>query len=221
MKVLLVESVKEQRIRLFNILKKLKLKVKIAYNEKDALQTFFNEKHDLYIIDEETVSKSEKIELIKEIRKIDNAPIVVLIPPNNEEIKLLAHEAEANWYLEKPFTDTIFTNIILKYIEKYNRIYRYEDFKMCKTKMVVEINDKDAGLTNKEFTILDILIGNRENCISRERILNYAWSDGDGDERLVDYHIKNIRKKLGKYSENIITKNKVGYVWCEKAPKKK
>lgn len=60
-------------------------------------------------------------------------------------------------------------------------------------------------LTNREFELLKAMLQNQGRVLSRQALLNRVWGyDFYGDERIVDTHVKNLRKKLGgKYIETI------------------
>ena len=65
-------------------------------------------------------------------------------------------------------------------------------------------------LTRREFELLKSLLQNQGRVLSRQTLLNRVWSyDFYGDERIVDTHVKNLRKKLG--GDYIETIRGVGY----------
>lgn len=69
---------------------------------------------------------------------------------------------------------------------------------------------KEVELTQKEFELLYVLLINRGIVLTRQRLLNMVWGeDYFGEERIVDTHIKNIRKKIG--TDIISTIRGVGY----------
>lgn len=61
----------------------------------------------------------------------------------------------------------------------------------------VHVSDQIVDLTQREFELLKVLLQNQGRVLSRQTLLNRVWSyDFYGDERIVDTHIKNLRKKL-------------------------
>lgn len=86
--------------------------------------------------------------------------------------------------------------------------------------VVVKLNEhvvlKDGvpvNLTAREFSLLAVLIKNKNIALSRERLLELAWGyDYMGETRTVDTHILNLRKKLG-LADVIRTVPKLGYRW--------
>ncbi len=67
-------------------------------------------------------------------------------------------------------------------------------------------------MTPKEYDLLKYLIENKGIVLSREVILNKVWGyDFYGELRVVDSHIKKVRKKISPYNDGIKTVVKVGY----------
>ena len=76
----------------------------------------------------------------------------------------------------------------------------------------VFVKDEEVILAPKEFAILKILMENRNKVISRESLLTRVWGyDFEGTERVVDNHIKKLRRSLGDASRQIKTVIKRGY----------
>lgn len=72
-------------------------------------------------------------------------------------------------------------------------------------------------LTTREFEILKFLLENQGRVFTRDHLLNSIWGyDFFGDEKIVNTHIKNIRKKLG--AEYIETIRGVGYKIAKEDP---
>ena len=80
----------------------------------------------------------------------------------------------------------------------------------------VFVNGKRVILAPKESELLNYLMNHKDKIISRETLLNAVWSDEfEGYDRTVDNHIKNLRKKLGEASKQIITVFSRGYKMTE------
>ena len=64
--------------------------------------------------------------------------------------------------------------------------------------LTVLVGTESVSLTTREFEILKLLLENQGRVVSRERLLDTVWGyDYIGDEKIVNTHIKNIRKKAG------------------------
>lgn len=71
--------------------------------------------------------------------------------------------------------------------------------------------EQEIALTPQEFSLLEVLVRNRNLALSREKLLELAWGyDYEGDSRTVDVHIQKLRKKLG-LEKRIQTVYKLGY----------
>ena len=77
-------------------------------------------------------------------------------------------------------------------------ILRYKDLTLDADSFTVLVKDKSVSLTIREFEILKLLVENQGRVFTRESLLDSIWGyDYFGDEKIVNTHIKNIRKKLG------------------------
>ena len=82
-------------------------------------------------------------------------------------------------------------------IDKRESYIEFEKIKLNLKTYSVEIDDEIVDLTLKEFKILKSLIQNYPQVVTREKLLDSIWGyDYFGDTRIVDAHIKNIRKKI-------------------------
>ncbi len=77
-------------------------------------------------------------------------------------------------------------------------------------------DDTEIPLSGKDFKLLWYLMENKNIVLNRELILTHLWGyDFDGDTRVVDTHIKNLRKALGEKSSLIRTVVNIGYSFQE------
>ena len=79
-----------------------------------------------------------------------------------------------------------------------DKVLNYNNITLNSDSYEVYNGDTKIELTNKEFEILKLLLENPNKVFSRNSLLNNVWNyDYLGDEKIVNTHIKNIRKKLG------------------------
>jgi two-component system phosphate regulon response regulator PhoB len=77
----------------------------------------------------------------------------------------------------------------------------------------VLLKKAEISFTKKEFEILRLFLENRNRVFSRDEILSRVWSDEDGVlNRTIDVNITRLRKKIGPYEKNIVTR--LGYGYC-------
>ena len=96
-------------------------------------------------------------------------------------------------------------------------VIHYKDITMDTDSFTVHIGQELVPLTTREFEILKFLLENQGRVFTRDHLLNSIWGyDFFGDEKIVNTHIKNIRKKLG--AEYIETIRGVGYKIAKEDP---
>lgn len=151
--------------------------------------------------------------LLEEMKKY-GIPVIFLTAKDDIESKVHGLRGGAEDYIVKPFDVLELLVRIEKVLERNN--------KLCDTEIILdaEINFKEhtvkqngceVMLKPMEYSLLELLVKNKNIAISREKILNMVWGiDYYGETRTVDVHIGQLRKKLG-WSEHIKTVSKLGY----------
>jgi len=80
----------------------------------------------------------------------------------------------------------------------------------------VLLNKEEISLTKKEFEILKLFLENRNRIFTRQEILSNIWANEDSVlDKTVDVNITRLRKKIGPYKKNIVTR--LGYGYCFEA----
>ncbi|TVX86873.1 response regulator transcription factor [Paenibacillus agilis] len=136
------------------------------------------------------------------IRNQSQTPIIMMTALSEEKDQLQAFELLADDYIAKPFS----FNVLVKRVEAVLRRSRSESkprellygrIRLDCDSYKAFVDDALVELTVREFSIVAYLIENAGRTITREMILDRVWGyDFFGDTRLVDAHIKNIRKKM-------------------------
>lgn len=95
-------------------------------------------------------------------------------------------------------------------------IISYDKLLLNITEKVCVIDSTEIPLTKKEFDMLKLFLENRNKIFSREEILDRVWeADVLVIDRTIDVNINRLRKKIGQYGMNIITKPGYGYGFKE------
>lgn len=215
MKILVVDD--EKRIR--DVIKTY------AYNEnyevieaENGLQAIEKVKEnaniDIIIMDI-MMPKLDGYSASREIKKIQDIPILMLSAREEEYDKLTGFEIGIDDYVTKPFSPKeLMARIkavckrVLGDIEKYI----YEDLVIDYRAHTVKIEEQEIKLTPKEYELLCYFVKNQNIALSREQLLSKLWGyDFFGDDRTIDTHIKMLRNNLGKYRDLIITVRGMGY----------
>ena len=77
---------------------------------------------------------------------------------------------------------------------------------------IVVSNGQEIKLTAREYAILKVLMENKGSIVTRDRLLDLVWGYGsDTDERVLDTHMRNLRKALGESGKLIKTVIRRGY----------
>ena len=170
---------------------------------------------DLFILDIMLpgLSGLELLRIIRSLKVHKNKPVIMLTALGDEATQLLSFEALADDYVVKPFSP----KVLLKRVETLFRRCGDERKQQQSGDIIIdfdrfEVYDKGEKieLTLREFELLGALLGHTGRVMTRQQLLSFAWGyEYFGDERIVDVHIKNLRKKLK--SDVISTVKGVGY----------
>ena len=185
-----------------------------ASNGLEAIDKCKENSYDLIIMDI-MMPKLDGYQVVKEIQKEKNTPILMLSARGEEYDKLLGFDLGIDDYVQKPFSPKeLMARIkaILKRVNKVTKKYTIDTLVIDDGAREVYVDDEKAILTLKEYELLKYLIENENIAVSREQLLTNIWGyDFYGDDRTVDTHIKTLRSKIGKYKDNIVTLRGVGY----------
>ena len=165
--------------------------VTLAYDGVDGIAKFHNGEFDLVLLDV-MMPKIDGFGVCELIRRESNVPIIMLTALDEEAYQIKGFDMNADDYVTKPFSIPILLRkiaAILSVDVKGHHVY------ICKAEKGEQI---EVELTQKEFEMLYVLLINKGIVLTRQKLLNMVWGeDYYGEERIVDTHIKNIRKKLG------------------------
>lgn len=191
-----------------------------AVNGIQALDIFYEQSDLSLIILDVMMPEIDGIEVLDEIRKLSDIPVLMLtaLGDINSELSGLKHGA--NDYVTKPFHYEIL-------LERIKNLLKMSNVKGVESSSVgiltidfagrkIFVNEEEIILNNKEFQLLEYLMSNRGIVLSREKILNRIWGyDYEGDIRTIDTHIKMLRAKLKDAGNYIKTIRGVGYSFEE------
>ena len=152
---------------------------------------------------------------VKQIKKIDNTPILMVSARSEEYDKLLGFELGIDDYIVKPFSPKEVMARVKAIIKRYQILSE----QIVEGKLVINKASREVvfeneiiSLTNKEYDLLVYLVSNKNIAISRKDLLTNIWGfDYFGDGRTVDTHIKMLRSHLGSAGEFIKTVHGFGY----------
>ncbi len=159
--------------------------------------------------------------LCRMIRRKSDVPVIFLTARTLEEDVLLGFETGCDDYITKPFS---LAKLYAKCIALLNRAkgtvidetITIGKIRINPNSMEVTANGAKVDLANKEFELLKYLADHKNWVVSRDSILNAIWGyEYEGGDRVVDNHIKKLRKSLGSAGEQIKTVISKGYKLSE------
>ncbi|MDB1690145.1 response regulator transcription factor [Enterococcus casseliflavus] len=163
-----------------------------------ALEVFAEQQFDLILLDI-MLPGIRGTDVLKKIRETSDIPIIMLTALDDEYTQLLSFSHLINDYVVKPFSPLI----LMKRIENVFRMthgnphINIGEYSIDLDGGLVKKLDEEIYLTRKEYDILVILLRNKGKIITREQLVHQVWSyEYHLENRILDNHLKNIRKKM-------------------------
>lgn len=201
-----------------DILKKMGYEILEAKDGNEAIDLFFSEENISLCIIDVMMPIYDGWEVLKEIRKKSDVPIMMLTALGDEINEIKGLSSGANDYISKPFSYPIFVarvEALLRIAKKENlKNQNIGDILIDRSKHKVLIGTQEISLNNKEYNLLIYFVNNNGIVLDREKILDNVWGyDFDGDIRTIDAHVKMLRSKLGDCGNYIRTIRGTGYLF--------
>ncbi len=212
--ILLIEDDENSAFLIKDFLEEYDFKINIANTVTTAISNIKFEKYSLILLDI-NLPDFNGFEVLKflNINKI-NIPVIVISAYSDKNSKLQAFKLGANDYMVKPIDPEelearIWVQLknLSTFVEKINK----NIFELSNNVIIFE--NKPLKLTKTEFEILKYLMENKNSVVKRDDLLKCLSSIIQSD-RSLDYHIKNIRIKLGDTGANpryLVTEYALGY----------
>lgn len=151
-------------------------------------------------------------------------PIIFLTARDTENDTVTGFNLGADDYISKPFSirevlvrvRAVLRRTIDQKPEEEQRLIKYETLEMNLDKKTVKVDNEDISFTKTEYELLKLLLNERGRVFSRQELIDRVWpSDVLVLDRTVDVNITRLRKKIGPYSKNIVTRLGNGYYFDE------
>ncbi|NRG44233.1 response regulator transcription factor [Bacillus sp. CRN 9] len=226
-KVLVVDD--EERIRrlLKMYLEREDYMIEEAEDGETALVKALENEYDVILLDLMMPGK-DGIEVCKEIREKKGTPIIMLTAKGEEVNRVQGFEAGTDDYIVKPFSPREVVLRVKALLRRSSKTTFVQSETSAKDVIVfpfltidndahrVLADGKEVSLTPKEYELLYFLAKAPDKVFDREQLLKEVWHyEFFGDLRTVDTHVKRLREKLNKVSEQaarmIVTVWGVGY----------
>ena len=162
------------------------------------------------------------LDVLREIRRSSSVYVIVLTAKADETDKLIGLELGADDYITKPFSPRELVARVRAVLRRPrdegadpDDAMRFEQLEVDAARHEVRVDGQPVELTNLEFELLVAMAGAPGRVFTRRQLIERIWGwDFYGDERIVDVHVRNLRKALGDPADSprfIGTVRGVGY----------
>lgn len=151
-----------------------------------------------------------------------NIPIVFLTAKDSENDTITGLNIGADDYISKPFSlqevllrvKAVLRRTALAQPAHRTNQLTYGTMVLDRDKKSVAIDGQDVAFTKTEYELLRLLLEEKGRVLSRQELIERAWpNDVLVSDRTVDVNITRMRKKIGRYSANIVTRLGFGYLF--------
>ena len=196
--------------------------VDVAYSAEDALKLDIAS-YNLLLLDVMMgeISGFRMARILRDNPKTSKVPIIFLTAKDTENDRLTGFNIGADDYITKPFSireviarvKAVLRRAVVVTDESADKILEYDQLKVNLGNKKVTVDGEDIQFTKKEFEMLKLFLENTNRVFTREEILTRVWTDEVVVlDRTIDVNITRLRKKIGRYGKNIITR--LGYGYC-------
>lgn len=185
-------------------------------NGADGLDAAHSGEYDLILLDV-MLPDLDGFSICRSIRAVSDIPLLFLTARAREEDVLYGYTLGCDDYVVKPFSlATLYAKVLALLKRAKGTILRSElvcgGITLNPLTLAVTANGQPVTLAAKEFALLQYLMEHRDWVVTRGQLLDRIWgSDFFGSDRVVDTHIKKLRKALGSAGQQIRTVISRGY----------
>ena len=195
-------------------------------NGKRAFERIIQENYNLVLLDV-MLPEMDGITICQKVRELSDIPIIMLTAKDDINDKVNGLDVGADDYMTKPFAVPELLARIRVALRKHNDHdsnnyddnegprYIAKDLILYPERYEAQVKGQPVELTKKEYSLLEYLVKNKRNVLSRDQILQTVWGyDYIGDTNVVDVYIRYLRSKIDdRFGEKYIhTVRGVGYV---------
>ena len=191
-------------------------------NGRRAYERIVQEQYDLVLLDI-MLPDMDGLEVCRRVREISDVPIIMLTAKDDVEDKVNGLDIGADDYITKPFAiQELLARVraairVHKANEDGNRnerVLAVKDLVLYPGRYEVRVKGELVELTKEEYSLLEYMLRNKPNVLTRDQILQEVWGyDYVGDTNVVDVYIRYLRAKIDERFDDkyIYTVRGVGY----------
>lgn len=224
--ILIVDDEKEIAELIYLYLEREQYHLWVAHDGEEALKIMEQVEINLLIIDL-MMPKMDGYQVIKELRKHHNIPVIIISAKNEGYDKVLGLDLGADDYVTKPFDPLELVARVKAQLRRYyqlnhdvvqkDSIIHHGEFILNKDNCSLEKSGKIIELTAIEYKILELFMANPNKVFTKDKIFEMVWGDDFlGDDNTLMVHMSNLRDKIGndsKSSAHIKTIRGLGYTF--------
>lgn len=206
--------------------------VDTAFSAEEALEMDLS-KYQLFIVDimMGDLSGFDFAKRLRNVSATEYTPIIFCSALNEEDEKVMGLNIGADDYVTKPFSisevlarvravlrRTAAANASSQVAEdsEYETDLTYKTLRIDRNAKLAYLDNEALALTRTEFEILQFFLTHRNRIYSRQEIISSVWGeDIVVNNRTIDTNITRLRKKIGQYADNIVTRQGFGYGFKE------
>ena len=195
--------------------------VDVANSAEAALKLDLS-KYNLFLFDVMMgeISGFRLARMVREQPKLAKIPIIFITAKTTQNDRLTGFTVGADDYILKPFSVREVVARVKAVLRRFEVTraealvnISFETLEMFVENKKVLLDKLEVPFTKKEFELLKIFLENRNKVFSREELLERVWSDDVYvQDRTIDVNINRLRKKIGSYGKNVVTR--LGYGYC-------
>ena len=202
-KIILIDDDQNILTSLEMVLKSAGFAIKAFTDGLEAINYMRDNGAEIVLLDIK-MPRIDGLEVFTTVRKFSNIPIIFLTSKDSEMDELIGLRIGADDYIRKPFSHKLLVERIksilrrsTKKVQKETTRVELSHLSLDKQSMLCKWKDNSIELTSTEFSILITLMGRPGTIRTRDDLINEALNETLGKEdRVIDSHIKRIRKKF-------------------------
>jgi DNA-binding response OmpR family regulator len=179
--------------------------VQQAADGEAALRTIRDRRPELVVLDLGLPGAIDGLEVCRQVRATSDLPIIIVTARDDEIDRVLGFELGADDYVTKPFSPRELVSRVKAVLRRTDgsgrrapAVLRAGDLEVDTGRREARVSGEPVALATREFDLLQFLCENRGLALSRRQMLDGVWgNDWVGDDRTVDVHVRQLRKKLG------------------------
>ena len=216
-KIMIVEDSPIISKELYELLVNAGYDALVLKDYKNAKEEILKTNTDLILLDINIPYQNGE-QLLKEIRKETNIPVIMVTSRTNETDEILSISYGADDYITKPYNPTILLLRIQNIFKRENNItevLKYKDLEVSPSRGILSKENQILELTKNEMLIFQHLLNNQNRIVPRDELMTILWNNEQYiNDNALTVNISRLRSKLEgfDYKDAIETRKGQGYI---------